>query len=105
MFEVMGSRCKKTSQMLSLCATLRQCGLHPSISDPCFELTYLIYLQYALIGVYALLFILVLYGVYLWRSGYFSKLNRRKLGDGIRGETTASLKMVTGEEDPDSMMI
>eukprot|EP00658_Telonema_sp_P-2_P042574 TRINITY_DN3058_c0_g1_i7.p1 TRINITY_DN3058_c0_g1~~TRINITY_DN3058_c0_g1_i7.p1 ORF type:complete len:564 (-),score=114.73 TRINITY_DN3058_c0_g1_i7:244-1935(-) len=105
MFDTLGSKCKKTSQMLAVCATLRQCGLHSAISDPCFELTYLIYLQYALIGIYALLFLLVLYAVYLWKSGYFSKRNRRKLGAGVRGETTASLKMVTGEEDPNSMMI
>ena len=105
MFEAMGQACKKTSQMLAVCATLRACGRHAAINDPCFELTYLIYLQYALIGVYALLFLLVVYLVYLWRSGYFSKMNRRKLGDVTRGDTTSSLKMITGEEDPNAMII
>ena len=86
MFEALGDRCKSTDQLLSLCATLNRCGDYPAISDPCFELLYLIYLQYFLIGVYTFVALLIAYLVFLWRSGFFLRCLRRRMGDASDGK-------------------
>eukprot|EP00743_Colponemidia_sp_Colp-15_P015814 GILK01019131.1.p1 GENE.GILK01019131.1~~GILK01019131.1.p1 ORF type:complete len:517 (+),score=15.34 GILK01019131.1:121-1551(+) len=83
MFVSMGSQCKLTEQMLSTCATLNRCGDYTAISDPCFELTYLIYLQYFFVGLCTFVFLLTVYIVYLWRTGAFQRWRRRRMADAL----------------------